>query len=146
MKKYILWLLVATLAFVGGSAVAQSRQQAADLIQQRLLDAKERQETRRTLEPSLFGKEEIVANAYKIAKEIPGTLDKLFCYCYCSLNPNFKHKSLLTCYVDDHAAKCMVCMREAYIAKNMLADGKTPEEIAVYVKETYVKEHEGHKH
>lgn len=149
MKKNVLWLLIATLAFVGGPAMAQSRQQAAEMMQERLLNAKEKQETRQTLDPSIFARQEIVENAYKIAKEVPGALDGLFCYCYCALNPNFKHKSLLTCYVDDHAAKCMVCMREAYIAKKMTEDGKSPREIAEYVKGIYLKEqqdHSGHKH
>lgn len=58
-------------------------------------------EMRATLEPRLFS-DPIIRRAYQVAKEIPWVLDSIFCYCYCE-DPPFKHKSLLSCYVDDHA-------------------------------------------
>lgn len=57
-------------------------------------------ETRPTLPPSMFSGR--VREAYTIAKEIPGVLDQLYCYCRC--RENFGHKSLLSCYVDTHAS------------------------------------------
>lgn len=61
-----------------------------------------RGETRPTLSPSIFN-DPFVAETYRIAKDIPHVLDSLICYCFCN-EPPFNHKSLLSCYVDDHAA------------------------------------------
>jgi len=58
-------------------------------------------EMRATLEPRLF-MDPTIRRAYQVAKEIPWVLDSIFCYCYCE-DPPFRHKSLLSCYVDDHA-------------------------------------------
>lgn len=61
-------------------------------------------EIRQTLDPSIF-KDPMIREAYRAAKEIPWVLDSIYCYCFCKESPVFKHKSLLTCYVDDHAAR-----------------------------------------
>jgi hypothetical protein len=59
-----------------------------------------RRETRPTLDPARFvGK---AAQAHQIAREIPDTLDQLYCYCECDKHSG--HKSLLSCYTDGHAA------------------------------------------
>lgn len=59
-----------------------------------------RRETRPTLDPGLFvGKARL---AHQIAREIPDTLDQLYCYCEC--DKHMGHKSLLSCYTDGHAA------------------------------------------
>ncbi|GER92471.1 hypothetical protein A45J_0187 [hot springs metagenome] len=60
-------------------------------------------ETRATLDPNLFT-DARTKRAYQIAKEIPWVLDSIYCYCMCEESPVFKHKSLLSCYVDNHAA------------------------------------------
>ena len=61
--------------------------------------ARERRETRPTLDPALFvGK---AALAHRVAREIPDTLDQLYCYCGCDKSAG--HKSLLSCYTDGHA-------------------------------------------
>ncbi|MBI1987013.1 MAG: hypothetical protein HYS70_01520 [Nitrospinae bacterium] len=57
-------------------------------------------ETRPTLSPTHFAGK--IAQAYQVAQEIPQVLDQLYCYCQCQ--ETFGHKSLLTCYVDNHAA------------------------------------------
>lgn len=89
------------------------------------------EETRPTLPPSTFsGRAEA---AYRIAAEIPAVIDKLHCFCECKENPNFKHKTLLTCYVDDHAAECGICMQEAEMAQEMTRAGKSPAEIRAAV-------------
>jgi hypothetical protein len=60
-------------------------------------------ERRATLDPSLF-LDERVKKAYRAAREIPWVLDSIYCYCRCEETPAFRHKSLLSCYVDKHAA------------------------------------------
>lgn len=60
-----------------------------------------RGETRATLDPNLF-KDARVRTAYQAAKDVPWLLDSIYCYCFCE--ESFRHKSLLSCYVDDHAA------------------------------------------
>ena len=42
------------------------------------------------------------ARAYQIAREIPDVLDQLYCYCEC--DKHLGHKSLLSCFTDDHGA------------------------------------------
>jgi hypothetical protein len=60
-------------------------------------------EIRATLDPSQFADPRI-RKAYQIAKDIPWVLDSIYSYCLCKESPAFRHKSLLSCYVDDHAA------------------------------------------
>lgn len=62
-----------------------------------------RGETRQTLDPGMFN-DPRVKRAYQVAKEIPWVLDSIYCYCMCEESPVFMHKSLLSCYVDNHAA------------------------------------------
>lgn len=52
--------------------------------------------------------------AYAAVKEIPQTIAQLPCYCHC--DEGFGHKSLQTCFTDDHAAHCAVCVEEALFA------------------------------
>lgn len=139
MKKIIIGILVFAVSFTGGYSLAMSKKMAAEMIQQDLLAAEGRVETKETLQPVLFAKDSYVEGAYRIAREIPEVLDKIFCYCYCEVNPHFKHKSLLTCYTDEHASRCGVCMREAYVAEKMTKEGKSPKEIAMYLRDYYLK-------
>jgi len=60
-------------------------------------------ETRATLDPGQFNDARVKA-AYRVAKEIPWVLDSIHCFCMCKESPAFRHKSLLSCYVDNHAA------------------------------------------
>ena len=59
-----------------------------------------RRETRATLDPARFVAKARVA--HQVAREIPDTLDGLYCYCEC--DKHMGHKSLLSCYTDGHAA------------------------------------------
>jgi hypothetical protein len=53
-----------------------------------------------TLSPALFvGK---AAAAYQVAREIPQTLARIYCYCGC--DKLVGHKSLLYCFSDDHGS------------------------------------------
>ena len=59
-----------------------------------------RRESGTTLSPALFvGK---TAKAYLVAQEIPDVLDQLYCYCEC--DRHMGHVSLLSCFIDSHAA------------------------------------------
>ena len=42
------------------------------------------------------------AAAYSIAQAFPDVLDQLYCYCGC--DRSLGHKSLLSCFTDDHGA------------------------------------------
>lgn len=76
-------------------------------------------ETRATLSPEQFTG--LTREAYRIAREIPEVLDSLHCYCECK--KHFGHKSLLTCYVDEHARYCDICMDEAFMAYELHRQG-----------------------
>jgi hypothetical protein len=78
-----------------------------------------------TLDPSSFTG--ITRDAYRAAREIPVTLAQLPCYCHC--DQGFGHKSLYSCYEDDHAAHCDVCVREALLALKLEKEGMTPAQI-----------------
>jgi hypothetical protein len=76
-------------------------------------------ETRETLSPYYFNGQ--VARAYEIAREIPEVIDSLYCYCDCK--KHMGHKSLLTCYVDQHAVRCDLCLDEVYMASELHSQG-----------------------
>ncbi|HBG45602.1 MAG TPA: hypothetical protein DDW94_01270 [Deltaproteobacteria bacterium] len=76
-------------------------------------------ETRPTLPASNFTGE--TAAAYQAAAEVPEVLDGLYCYCDCE--KNFGHKSLLSCFVDEHGANCDICIYEAIMAHDLHKKG-----------------------
>ena len=65
-----------------------------------------------TLDPGQFSG--ITRDAYRAVREIPVTIAQLPCYCHC--DQGFGHKSLYSCFEDDHASHCDVCVREALLA------------------------------
>ena len=87
-----------------------------------------------TLPPSQFvGK---TRAAYQTAKEIPRTLAQLPCYCEC--DQSFGHKSLQSCFVDDHASQCAVCVDEALLAYKLQKEDKlTPDQVREVIIEKY---------
>ena len=79
-----------------------------------------------TLDPNLFSG--ITRDAYRAVKEIPVTIAQLPCYCHC--DQGFGHKSLYSCFQDDHASHCDVCVREALLALKLEKEQKmTPAQI-----------------
>ncbi|MBI5238180.1 MAG: hypothetical protein HY887_07145 [Deltaproteobacteria bacterium] len=90
-------------------------------------------ETRETLSPAFFTG--AIADAYRIAREIPEVLDSLHCYCECK--KNFGHKSLLTCYVDEHAKHCDVCLDEAFMAYDLHRQGADIKSIRAAVDQRF---------
>ena len=103
--------------------------------------ASEARELPPTLPPEkFFGKP---MDAYAVAKKIPETLAQLPCYCHC--DRGFGHKSLHTCFVDDHAAHCAVCVDEALLAYRLQIDeGLTPEQIRNRIVEKYSADEHQH--
>jgi len=78
-----------------------------------------------TLAPEKFtGKTQ---EAYRVVREAPQLIAQLPCYCYC--DRGFGHKSLHSCFVDDHAAHCAVCVDEALLAYNLQKRGLSPQQI-----------------
>ena len=66
--------------------------------------------------------------AYEVARKIPQTLAQLPCYCEC--DRGFGHKSLHTCFMDDHASHCAVCVDEALLAYKLQKEEKlTPDQV-----------------
>ena len=73
-----------------------------------------------TLDPEKFTG--VVREAYRAAREIPQTLAQLPCYCHC--DRGMGHKSLHSCYEDDHASHCAVCVNEAILALKLEKEQK----------------------
>ncbi len=100
MKTYSLkYIAIATimLFFTIGVSEVMAQKTVKD-------ESLRRGETRSTLDPNMFSNYATIKRAYQIAKEIPWVLDSIYCYCFCEDSPAFKHKSLLSCYLDNHAA------------------------------------------
>lgn len=94
-------------------------------------------ETRPLMAPNRFKGR--VSAVYRWAAEIPEVFDALYCYCGCKENPRFKHKTLLTCYTDTHAAKCGICLKEGQMAWELTKRGMSPTEIRGEVDKYYAK-------
>jgi hypothetical protein len=76
-------------------------------------------EDKPTLSPSYFrGK---TAVSYSVAGAAREVLDYLYCYCNCK--QSIGHKSLLSCFTDNHAANCGICQDQALYAKNLMDEG-----------------------
>ena len=90
-----------------------------------------------TLAPSRFiGK---AREAYQAAKEIPETLAQLPCYCHC--DQAFGHKSLHSCFEDEHGSQCAVCTDEALLAYRLEKQQKlSPEQVRKIIIEKYAAE------
>lgn len=101
-------------------------------------------ERRPTLDPARFGSniEPEVRRGYAIARQFAATLDRLHCFCECAESPMFRHKTLLTCFTDMHAAGCGICLSEARLAAQLKERGVSDAEIKNTVES--VHRTEGH--
>lgn len=90
-------------------------------------------ETRPTLQPTNFSGQ--TAQAYQAALEIPEVIDSLYCYCDCEKHSG--HKSLLSCYVDEHAAACDICIYEALMAHELHKKGEGIDAIRKAIDERF---------
>ena len=73
--------------------------------------------------------------AYIVAKQNPGLLAKLHCYCHC--DRELGHKSLLDCYRDYHGASCSICTGEAVDAAEMAKQGSPVDQIRDALRARY---------
>lgn len=73
-----------------------------------------------TLPPEQFTG--LVRDAYRAAREIPQTIAQMPCYCHC--DRGMGHKSLHSCFEDDHASHCAVCVNEALLALKLEKEQK----------------------
>ncbi|MEE9615023.1 MAG: CYCXC family (seleno)protein [Thermodesulfobacteriota bacterium] len=92
-------------------------------------------ETGGTLSPDEFSGES--REAYRIAEEMPEVIDRLPCYCGCM--KELEHVSLLSCFVDEHAAGCKSCKKEAIRASELYEEGKSVEEIRAVIAHEFGK-------
>ena len=74
--------------------------------------------------------------AYTVVREIPQTIAQLPCYCQC--DRGMGHKSLYSCFVDDHASHCAVCVNEALLAYRLEKKEKLT---AAQIRDRIVKEY-----
>lgn len=74
-----------------------------------------------------FRRYPLVERAYQDAAEVPGVFAQQPCYCHCDKSAG--HHSLLDCYASDHAAGCLICIKEALLVEQMTQRGKSPAEI-----------------
>ena|SRR5688572_7164056 len=91
------------------------------------------EELRGTLAPELFTGN--VQLAYRAAKEIPQTLAQLPCYCHCDKSKG--HKSLHSCFEDEHGVNCGICIGEAVMAYNLQRQGLKPTQIRERIMRAY---------
>jgi hypothetical protein len=87
-----------------------------------------------TLAPEKF--DGLTRDAYRAAREIPTTLAQMPCYCHC--DRGMGHKSLYSCFEDDHASHCAVCVNEALLAYKLEKENKlTAPQIREQINETF---------
>ena len=147
MKRIILWVIIGVVV-VGAGAFALTRRQQRPApndsgkhsaehassplsveANTRIPAHYETEPARSSLVPTLApekftGKAQ---EAYRVVREDPQLIAQLPCYCYC--DRGFGHKSLHSCFVDDHAAHCAVCVDEALLAYDLQKRGLSPQQI-----------------
>lgn len=79
-----------------------------------------------------------IAEAYRFAQENPqNVLSKVRCYCGCLKNQ--RHKNNQDCFFNEDGSfdlmglNCGLCVKTALLSRQMLAEGKTVQEISDYV-------------
>ena len=93
------------------------------------------------LDPNLFSDtrrfEPDVKPAYEAARQYPETLDRLHCFCECQESMTHRHKTLLTCFTNTHAAGCGICIREALLAKELKDKGLPDDQVENAVESAF---------
>lgn len=107
---------------------------SAKTVPSHYTEAPHRASLRPTLEPERFTG--LVRDAYRAVRESPQTIAQMPCYCYC--DRGMGHKSLYSCFEDDHASHCAVCVNEALLAHKLDKEGKlTPAQIRDRIVEQF---------
>ena len=96
-------------------------------------EAPPRSSLRQTLPPNIFTGN--VQKAYQAATDIPETLAQLPCYCHCDMSQG--HKSLHSCFEDEHGANCGICIGEALTAHNLKRQGFTDAQVRKRIIQDY---------
>jgi len=91
--------------------------------------------TTTTLDPDQFSGK--IRVAYQAAKEVPGVLSQLPCYCGCMSSAG--HKSNLECFHDHHGVECTMCQDIAIDARDMYKSGMEVSRIRDRIKDKYGK-------
>lgn len=79
-----------------------------------------------------------VRNAYRAAREIPRTIAQLPCFCHCDKSTG--HKSLHSCFEDEHGSRCAICIDEALTAYRLEKEEKlSPAEIRERIVAQYAR-------
>ena len=65
--------------------------------------------------------------AYEAARETPQLIAQMPCFCHC--DRSLGHKSLHSCFEDDHAANCATCIDEALMAYQLQKRGMSATQI-----------------
>jgi hypothetical protein len=87
------------------------------------------------LEPAQFTG--LVRDAYSAVRQIPQTIAQMPCYCHC--DRGMGHKSLYSCFEDDHASHCAVCVNEALLTLKLEKQKLTPAQIRDRIVEEYAQ-------
>jgi hypothetical protein len=97
------------------------------------------------LDPGLFaqGYEPEVRLAYAAAQKYPDLIDRIHCFCECKESTREKHKTLLTCFTNSHAAACGICQHEAIMAAQLKDRGASDDEVEITVESLHKTE--GHR-
>lgn len=88
-----------------------------------------------------------VQQAYQFAVANPDVLQKIPCFCGCG---KMGHTSNYSCYVqsvddkgsitfDNHAMGCSLCVDITQDTMRLMQQGKSPQEVRIYVDATYTK-------
>jgi hypothetical protein len=93
-------------------------------------------ELRAVLPPSQFAGK--TREAYEAVKQIPAIIAQMPCYCHC--DRGMGHKSLHSCFEDNHAAHCATCVDEALIAYRLQKEGLSAAQIRERIIEKYTKQ------
>ena len=89
-----------------------------------------------TLDPAKFTGR--VREAYRIVQEIPETIAQLPCFCYC--DHSFSHRSLHSCFEDEHGSRCAICINEALTAYHLQKEKNlNPEQIRGHIIGRYTR-------
>jgi Protein of unknown function with PCYCGC motif len=140
IRRFVMAAMIAGIAVAGlGSGAVQAQNSSATQEAQSTPAAKPAQADLpayhasrpheplpETLDPKQFSDPE-TQNIYAIAAKEKAVLYQQPCYCRC--DKEVGHKSLLDCYVDTHAAHCILCKKEAVFAYTETQAGKTAVQI-----------------
>jgi uncharacterized protein with PCYCGC motif len=78
-----------------------------------------------TLDPTKFSGK--AHEAYRVVRDAPQLIAQMPCYCHC--DRGLGHKSLHSCFEDDHAANCATCIDEALMAYQLHRRGVSARQI-----------------